>query len=417
MFGKNIKKIFQFEFFSGFILIFTVLSTVIIANSHLNSYYKELININIFPNIIKFTIADFINDFLMAIFFLLIGIDLKKEILFGELSTKARASLPIIAAVGGVFFPIVIFYFFNYNLESHLSGFAIPTATDIAFAFGVVAIFGNKISVSSRVFIISLAVVDDIIAITMIALFYSESIKFSYFLIAVIANILIYFFNIKFLKSNQEGSKLLILCNVLFFIITWCLVLKSGVHSTISGILFAIFLPMQYKKSVSQNNTKSFAEKKNDIENYLRNNKTFILQIVKTITPMVNYIILPLFVFANSAIDLQSFESKFLFNPLFLGIFLGLFIGKQLGVMLFSYLAIRLKFSNLPRDCDWLEFYGISILAGIGFTMSIFIANLSFISEQLLNISKIAIFLASASSMLFGVLVLVFNNYYRVKYD
>ncbi|MBP7710501.1 MAG: Na+/H+ antiporter NhaA [Rickettsiales bacterium] len=364
----KVKKIFELEAATGILLFIATIAALLVANSdgfviYQNFFSQKFLNLNI---------THWINDLLMAIFFLLIGLELKEEVLSGELSTKSRAILPAIAACGGVIFPALIFYFYNFDQSQNLRGFAIPTATDIAFAYGVICLFGKKISKSLKVFLISLAIFDDLAAILIIAFFYSQNLNLVYLALNIFP-----IFGLIIL--NRRGS-VTIASYLLFGALMWWLTLRSGIHPTVAGVVMAMFIPQR--------------------KNLLKN-------LIKKIAPTVNFLILPIFAFANSGVKIDDFSLEIFSEPLFLGIFCGLFFGKQIGVMLCSFVAIKLKLAHLPRDSSWMQFYGVTILTGIGFTMSFFIGSLAFVGSNLLfDQVKIAVLLASFSAAVAGSFVI-----------
>jgi NhaA family Na+:H+ antiporter len=379
---RRVKKVFELEASTGILLVIAAVSALLVANSHNFLIYKDFFSIKLplnlsFIGIYKdLTLHDWINDALMAMFFLLVGLELKEEVLAGELSSKSRAMLPLVAACGGIIVPALVFYFCNLNQPENLRGFAIPTATDIAFAYGVICLFGKNISKSLKVFLISLAIFDDLNAILIIAFFYSQNIMpiymmFAFFVVCCLA--------VLSLKKSTNLSLYLILGAIL-----WLMVLKSGIHPTIAGVVLAMFIPRQ---------------------------KDILHDLIKKIAPIVNFLILPLFAFANSGVRIENFSLEIFTQPLVFGIILGLFFGKQIGVMLFSFLAIKLELTSLPRSpkgvSTWLEFYGVSILTGIGFTMSFFIGALAFVNNpQLFDQVKIGVLAGSFLSAVFGMLVI-----------
>ncbi len=385
---KHIKKIFELEASTGILIFVATIISLLIANSVNYQIFDQFfltqlpINIQLVKISKNLTLLDWINDGLMAIFFFLIGLELKKELLVGELSSKSKALLPAIAACGGVIFPALIFYLCNFNQPQNLPGFAIPTATDIAFAYGVLCLFGNKISKSLKVFLISLAIFDDLIAIIIISLFYSQDINSAYLLLAGLILLILLIINL--LNYNK------VYLYLVFGLILWLMVLKSGVHPTIAGVILAMFIP---------------------------NNKNLANKLIHQISPAVNFFILPIFAFANSGVKITNFSTETITTPLVIGIVLGLFFGKQIGIMLFSFLAVRLGFARLPKDSvgkySWLEFYAVVILAGIGFTMSFFIGSLAFTNNKILfDEVKIAVLLGSSISALTGaaLIYIVFPN-------
>ena len=381
---RRVKKIFELEASTGILLLIATALSLLVANSANFKIYNDFFLLNLplnlsFIGIYKdLSIHDWINDALMAIFFLLVGLELKEEILIGELSTKSRAMLPVIAACGGVIVPALIFYICNFNHLENLRGFAIPTATDIAFAYGAICLFGNKASKSLKVFLISLAIFDDLNAIMIIAIFYSHNISLFYIGLAFLCAIILAIFNLK------KFTNLFLYLGL--GIILWLMFLKSGIHSSIAGVVLAMFIP--------------------------RNNDT-LHKLIKKIAPTVNFLILPLFAFANSGVRIENFSLEILTTPLVFGITFGLFFGKQIGVMLFSFLSIKMGLTHLPRsakgESSWLEFYGVSVLTGIGFTMSFFIGSLAFVNNHsAINEVKIGVLCGSFLSLIFGIMLIFF---------
>lgn len=378
----RVKKIFELEAPIGILLLVATIASLLVANSQYFIIYQGFFSFNLplnlsFVGIYKeLTIHDWINNALMAIFFLLVGLELKEEVLAGELSSKSKAMLPAIAACGGVIVPALIFYLYNSNQPENLAGFAIPTATDIAFAYGVICLFGNKVSKSLKVFLISLAIFDDLSAILIIAFFYSQDISPLYLMLAFLC-----IFGLAILGLKKSTNLFLYLA---LGVILWLMVLKSGIHPTFAGVVLATFIPRQ---------------------------KDMLHKLIKKIAPITNFLILPLFAFANSGLRIENFSFEILTTPMVLGIAFGLFFGKQIGVMLFSYLAIKLGLTHLPRSSkgasSWLEFYGVSILTGIGFTMSFFIGSLAFASNQdAFDEVKIGVLCGSFLSAIFGMIVI-----------
>ena len=364
----------------GFTLIFATFCALIISNSKNFLIYQDFFNQNIDLNLELFgiykalTLRDWINDFLMAIFFFLIGLELKSEILIGELSSKKKMALPLICAVGGVVVPMLIFLYFNQNIPENMRGLAIPCATDIAFAYGFITLFGKTFSDSLKIFIVALAVIDDLIAILIIAIFYSQNIEIFYLGYACLAIVGLMILN------SRNSSKIFLY--ILFGLMLWLMILKSGLHATLAGVILALFIPLK----IGKNN--------------------FLEKIAHKISPMVNFFILPIFAFANSGVRIEGFSLEKISSPIIAGVAFGLFFGKQIGVMLSAYLSLKLGFAKLPRGTNWIEFYGASLFTGIGFTMSLFIASLAF-SNDLKNFddAKIGVLLGSIFSVIAGGLV------------
>ena len=377
-----IKNFFKSEFAIGVCLLLATIAALIISNSSFYNLYQSFLAINLpinldFLQINKnLTLLEWINDAAMAVFFLLVGLELKHEILIGELSSRQKISLPAIAACGGVLIPMIIFALLNYDNADSAKGFAIPCATDIAFAYGMISLFGKSITNSAKIFLVALAVLDDLIAIIIIAFFYSQNIKSYYLLIALIIISALYLLNLLKVKN--------IFAYLFLGILLWLALLESGIHATLTGVLLAMFIPLQFK------------------------NKPIAPKLAKQISPLVNFIILPIFAFANAGVKIENFSSDLFFNKIFLGIALGLFLGKQIGVMLFSFIAVKMKISSLPSGASWLEFYAVAIFTGIGFTMSLFVGSLAFFdNHNLLNFAKLGVLFGSAASVIFGSLVIV----------
>lgn len=364
------------------------------------------------------TVETWINDFLMAIFFLLIGLEIKEELIDGELSTIKKATLPVLAALGGMLVPAAIYYFLNYNGEL-LHGWGVPMATDIAFTLGLMALLGSRIPVSLKVFVSALAIADDLGAILIIALFYGHGFHLSYFLAAIGVLLLLFFFN---RKRVYNVSVYLILGLVL-----WFLIFKSGLHATLAGVLTALLIPAQgkanlqliakqtsiiFQKEIGEINDSNFDKKKIGSESLLvlkkaierlREPSEFLLH---NLEKFVNFIVLPLFAFFNTGIVLTAGN----YSPIAsanLGIILGLCLGKPLGIVGFSWLATKFKWGKLAPDISWQSLIGAACLAGIGFTMSIVVASSAF-TGQALNASKVSILLASVIAAGLGLAILFF---------
>ena len=384
---KIIKRVFELESATGVLLLIAASLALFVANSPLLTYYQNIFSLAI-PLELKtlgisknMSLLDWINDFLMAIFFLMVGSELKQELTIGTLSSKHQAMLPIIGAVGGIILPATIFYFFNQHQPNYLAGFAVPIATDIAFAYGVVSFFGKIICQSLKVFLISLAIFDDLVAIVIIALFYTQNLNLAFLLLAFLP-----LFCLFILPRFYHLSKKIVVALYLFLgFFLWLTILKSGVHATISGVILAMCIPKQH-----------------------------LARIIHAIAPAVNFFILPVFIFANSGVVLPHISFSLLSDNLFSGIFFGLFLGKQLGVMLFCFVAIKLNIASLPKyynanhqliAVSWFQFYIVAIITGIGFTMSIFIGNLAFANHdlQLLDTTKIAVLFASLFSVFLAI--------------
>lgn len=362
----------------GFLLLLCVVIALLTVNTSLYEAYHHF-----FTTPFGITIGDknftrdlhfWINDGLMAIFFLLVGLEIKRELLEGELSDIKKSSLPILSALGGMLVPAIIYLAFNFNTLGK-NGWAIPMATDIAFAVAIISLLGKRVPLSLKIFLTALAIVDDLGAIVVIAIFYTQSLSFAYLFYAFIILIILYLFNISRVKS--------LTLYVPFGILLWYFTYKSGIHATISGVLFAFMIPTNKGTHISP------LEKLEHILN-----------------KPVAYFIMPLFALSNTDIILNTALFQSLSQPIGLGIIFGLVFGKVMGIVSFAYLSVKLKLANLPTGSTWKQLIGAGFLGGIGFTMSIFIALLSFPEIELQALSKLAILLASVTSGVIGYSVL-----------
>jgi NhaA family Na+:H+ antiporter len=377
---KKLKRaifIFRNAAEKGFILIISAVLAILIANNtYSRGVYESFFSLNLSIGPLELSIKNWINEFLMSIFFLLVGMEIKRELIVGHLSEAKQRLLPIISACGGVIFPVIIYSAFNISEPVALKGWAIPSATDIAFAISVLSVVGKNIPTSLRVFLTALAIIDDLIAISIIGLFYSGILNPLY-----IASGLLFIMMLAIYSRSRYYSTKFALC--IGFLI-WNCILLSGIHATISGVIVGLLIPMNG-----------------------RDGKAPLIDLEKRVYPITTYLILPLFAFANSGLYIPSFDSSSLLHPVTLGVALGLFIGKQLGVM-FSFLMLRLfKLFTMPQDANLKQLYGVSILCGIGFTMSLFIAIMSFENNlDMLRQAQLGVFIGSVSSALAGAIVL-----------
>ena len=324
------------------------------------------------------SLLHWINDALMAVFFFFVTLEIKREFLQGELSNRKQALLPIIAAIGGMLVPALIYVYINFQTGDTLNGWAIPSATDIAFSLGVLSLLGSRVPISLKVFLTALAIIDDLGAIVIIAFFYSGDLSIKYLsllLITFIALIILNKFNIKkFIPYLLLG------------LILWFFTHESGIHATISGVLLATVIPHRKKE-------KDFS---------------LLTKIEHSISPYVAFGIMPLFALANAGVSLSGMSFDSLLLPVPLGILLGLFIGKQIGVFLFSIISIKLNIAQMPNNANWLNFYGVGVLTGIGFTMSLFVGNLAFVENvQYISGVKIGVLTGSLLSTVFGYVLLL----------
>lgn len=353
---------------SGILLICATVLSISLSNSEHGPAWVQLWQQKIGFSFLCKTLEHWVNDGLMVVFFFLVGLEIKRELLVGELADRRQAILPILAALGGIITPALIYYLFNMGTSGQLEGWAIPTATDIAFSLAILSLLGKRVPVSIKIFLTALAIIDDLGAILIIAVFYTGAIQWEIlFYSALILGVLILFSR---LRLKRVGIYLL---TGLFL---WYFVLKSGIHPTIAGVLLALLIPRELTGTM---------------EHFLHK--------------PVNYIILPLFALANTAIPLSIESTASAFSGISMGIVLGLFLGKPIGILLFSYAGVRSGWARLPQKTTWKMMTGVGFIAGIGFTMSIFIASLSFSDPATLNIAKLAIIAGSLLSAVAGYLV------------
>lgn len=349
----TIKNFLQMESAGGIVLMAGAALALIAANSPLSSFYDIFIETPVEIRIGRFEIAKplllWVNDGLMAVFFFLIGLEVKREILEGELSRPANVMLPAVAAVGGIAAPVAVYAAFNYGDAIAMNGWAIPAATDIAFALGILMLLGSRVPVSLKVFLVSLAIFDDLGAIVIIAIFYSTNLSMFALSIASLCLIVLAYMNWRHVSS--------VAAYVLVGVVMWAAVLKSGVHATLAGVALAMFIPMRAKDEPDRS---PLRELEHDLHT------------------VVAFGVLPLFAFVNAGISFAGMSLADVMHPVSLGIAAGLFLGKQLGVFLLCYMAIKLGMAKLPAGAGWGALYGVAILSGIGFTMSLFIDTLAF---------------------------------------
>jgi NhaA family Na+:H+ antiporter len=370
---------------SGIILIFVTIFALILRNSDLSEYYYEFLHIPIHFSVNNLEISKplylWINDGLMTLFFLVVGLEIKRELIAGHLSSWAKISLPTFAAIGGMLCPALIYYFFNQGDTNALNGWAIPTATDIAFSLGILSLLGKRVPVSLKIFLMALAIIDDIGAILIIAVFYTSNLSIDALYISLFIIGILFF-------MNRMGVSTISLYSIVG-ILLWITVLKSGVHATLAGIILAFAIPLKTKKD----------DKVNSPVRHLENNLHY----------WVSFFILPLFAFANAGVDLRDIDFTKMTEGVPLGIMLGLFFGKQFGVFIFTYLAVKLKLAKIPKCTNWTQIYGIAALTGIGFTMSLFIDSLAFMDDtRYFYTDRLAILIGSLFSGILGYLILRF---------
>lgn len=372
---------FKNESSSGLILLSFAIIAIIIANSSFATTYENILHTHITIGYNEFSLSmsalHWINDGLMAIFFLVVGMEIKRELVFGELKSLKETILPISAAIGGMIVPAIIYLLLNYK-EATIAGWGIPMATDIAFALGILSLVGRKAPKGIIIFLTALAIVDDLGAIIVIAIFYTSEIYWSSLIIGLIILIGLILAN----RFKVKVSYIYIILGVLL----WICVLKSGIHATIAGVLLGMVLPAG--------------------ENIHEFKTSILYRFEHTLTPWSSFVIMPIFALANSgiAIDINSMSTAIL-EPVSLGIILGLFIGKQIGIFGVSYILVKLKIAKLPSKVTKRHLYGASVLGGIGFTMSLFVSSLSFRNEAVLTTSKISIMIASLLSAILGTII------------
>jgi len=371
------KWFFKLEAASGLILLISAIIALVISNSSISSLYFETLDKYIFIGLnnfgLKLSVLHWINDVLMAIFFFFVTLEIKREFIQGELSNNKQAILPIIAAVGGMLIPALIYIYINFDNVETLNGWAIPSATDIAFSLGVLSLLGSRVPISLKVFLTALAIIDDLGAIVIIAFFYSGDLS-----VLNLSLMLLSFIGL--LTLNKFGVKIFLPYLFIGFLL-WYFTHESGIHATISGVLLACTIPHRIKE-------KDFS---------------LLIKLEHAISPYVAFGIMPLFAFANAGVSLEGISFSSLLLPVPLGILLGLFLGKQIGVFLFSYVSIKLGFAQMPSNSSWIELYGVGILTGIGFTMSLFVGNLAFIENtQYIDGVKLGVLSGSLLSTLAG---------------
>ena len=380
---EKVKSLVKNEAFGGFLLIAFTLLALWVENGVYNGFYNEFLNLSVGFKIGSFELFKpfllWINDGLIAIFFFAIGLELKKEFTQGDFRNPQNIILPLFGALGGILVPALIFALINFNDTHALKGWAIPTATDTAFALAIlIMVGGNRIPSSLKIFLLSLAIFDDVGAILIIAIFYTS--KLSVFALVTAGIVIIVLMLLNFFKITR--TSFYFICSI----ILWLSVLKSGVHATLAGLVTAFFIPLHTKEG-----------------------EPFLEEIYESLKFWLSFVILPLFAFANAGVDLSKINLSSIFSPVSLGIFLGLFIGKQVGVFLFSWLSIKLRLTNLPSGASFAQLYGVCILTGIGFTMSLFIDGLAYEAADTFNYAdNLAILMASFCSGIVGFIYLRF---------
>jgi NhaA family Na+:H+ antiporter len=379
---KPFKYFFKLEAASGLVLLFAAILALIISNGSLSEYYFSALDKYFILGTkefgLKLSVLHWINDVLMAIFFFFVSLEIKREFIQGELSNPKQAMLPIIGAIGGMAIPAAFYIAINYSNSITLNGWAIPSATDIAFSLGVLSLLGKRVPISLKVFLTALAIIDDLGAIVIIAFFYSGDIGIKYLILMLISLVILIGLNKFKVKSFIPF--------LIVGIFLWDFTHQSGIHATIAGVLLALTIPHNIKNS----------------------KQSMLIKLEHSLSPYVAFGIMPIFAFANAGVSLHGLTFTTLLNPVPLGIVLGLFFGKQIGVFVLSYISVKLKFADKPSGSTWPAFYAVSILTGIGFTMSLFVGNLAFANNlEYMDGVKIGVLAGSLLSTLFGYFLLL----------
>ncbi|MBR8463976.1 Na+/H+ antiporter NhaA [Campylobacter sp. faydin G-24] len=383
------KKFIQSEASGGILLIAAAIIAMLFQNGFLSSFYNSFLRIDVgfkFGELlIQKPLILWVNDGLMSIFFFMLGLELKRELIEGEMRNPAQIVLPLVAAIGGIIVPALVFYLFNHTDSFAAKGWAIPTATDTAFALGIIMILGRRVPASLKIFLVTLSIIDDVCAILIMAIFYSGHLSFVSFGVAGLAMFGLLLLNL--LNINKKSFYFVL------GVILWVSVLKSGVHATLAGVIAALFIPLKCKNS----DRSLLKEVEHDIHGY------------------ITYFVLPVFAFVNAGISLNGIGLEQLTHPVSLGIILGLVVGKQIGVFGLCYITIKLGYARLPKYCTWASFYGICVITGIGFTMSLFINSLAYHdTAQFAYADKLAVLIASLISGVLGYIVLYYAGRHRI---
>lgn len=380
---KLIQRFLKLEASSGILLLVSALLAMICANTALNSAYFSFLQTEVAVRFGAFSIDKpllmWVNDGFMAVFFILVGMEVKREMFEGSLSSYQKAIFPAIAALGGMIVPALVYAFVNQGSPEFQQGWAIPMATDIAFAVGIVALLGKRVPLPLKMFLLALAVIDDLGAIVVIAIFFSHEMSMQALIIASLAIIV--------LIAMNRYKVVSVIHYAVIGTILWASVLKSGVHATLAGVIIGFCIPLRGK-----------------------NGETPLYHLEHILAPWCSFAILPLFAFSNAGVSLDGMSLDKLASPLPLGVALGLIIGKPVGVFLFSYLSVLFRIAKLPENVNWKQIFAIAVLCGIGFTMSMFIAGLAFgedtVSENVLSLSRLGILMGTGVSAIVGYILL-----------
>lgn len=385
-----ISKILHSKTAPGFLLCLSALAALVFANTPLQELYAGFKNIPVVLQAGTFIIDKplllWINDGLMAIFFLLIGLEIKRELLEGHLSSRDKAILPAIAAIGGLAVPALIYAYLNWNDAIAINGWAIPAATDIAFALGILMILGDRVPTALKVCLVAIAIIDDLAAVIIIALFYTAEISMQSLLLAGIGLSIAALMNWR--KVTNLGPY------VIVGLFIWACVLKSGVHATLAGVALGLLIPLKAKNE---------------------DGKSPLKVMEHALHPWVAFGVIPVFAFANAGISFAGITMETFLQPVTLGIMLGLFLGKQIGVMAITWLACTLKICRLPEDVTWPQYYGMALLTGIGFTMSLFIGTLAFTDVEMATPVRLGVLSGSFLSAVAGITILLLTTKKKVE--
>lgn len=377
---SRIQEFIKLETSGGVVLMIAAIFAMIIANTPLSANYDLILGTYIKVGIGNFEIAKpailWINDGLMAIFFFLVGLEIKREVLAGELSSFDKAILPIMAAIGGMAVPGIIFAIINWGTPENLNGWAIPTATDIAFALGILALIGSRAPISLKIFLLAIAIIDDLGAIVIIAIFYTSELSLSALSFSMIGFAAAVALN----RMGVQRTAPYLLVGI----VMWVFVLKSGVHATLAGVLIAFTIPLKTKNE----------------------DEALLYKMEHGLHPWVAFLILPVFAFANAGVNFTGIGIDDLLQPLTLGIAVGLFLGKQIGVFLATWIGVKSGIARLPENVSWKHVYGVACLTGVGFTMSLFIGSLAFTTADVMNSVRLGVVLGSVLSGIIGYLLL-----------
>ncbi|PHQ79766.1 MAG: Na+/H+ antiporter NhaA [Coxiella sp. (in: Bacteria)] len=380
--SRQIQKFIRFEAIGGVLLFIALFVALIIANSPLDQAYQRLIDMPVHIGIGQMRLEKpailWVNEGLMAIFFMLLALEVKREFLEGELSDMSQLALPFAGAVGGIVFPILIYILFNHGHTLEMRGWPIPTTTDVAFMLGIVALLGKRVPNGLKVMLVALSIVDDIVAIIIIAVSYSHSLSWISFAIAILCIILLVLCNRYHVTS--------ITAYVLIGVVMWVAVLQSGIHATLAGVVVGLLVPLRNPRKANDSPLRSLEHR---------------------VHPWVAYGVLPIFVLFNGGVPFAGFHMSQLLAPLPLGIALGLFVGKTVGVFICCWIVLQLKIATLPAQASYRQLLGVASLTGIGFTMSLFLSTLAFANTQYENLSRQGVLMGSLVACVFGVCVLL----------